>query len=316
MDFTGIFHGCLTVEKNGDEYHAKRMTDTLRKIYMDEDELFGVRAITTSGITLEFQTAQKAISFDYTTSEPVRQSVSFDIFENGEFKQTFDMPFDGEKKSISFQKDIKGESTVKIYLPLFCDTVLSNINIGDFKIIDKSDLKKYLAIGDSITFGATASSPSTTYPAILAENLNVDLLNHGVGAYYFGANGLDETMVYKPDLITIAYGTNDSGRYETIDNFKPHFDKYMAKFKKMYNGVETYFITPLWRGDNRDESRGVVLDEIREYIKVKAVENGFNYINGLEMLDHVPEMFSDDLLHPCSFGFKHLAENLHKEIIK
>ena len=97
------------------------------------------------------------------------------------------------------------------------------------------DGKKYVAIGDSITFGyaptgnseglSTGQRVSTPYSKIVSENLNVALWNVGQsGANVKSALGLQQptfnNMVqqaidFNADLITVMLGVNDSGASTT-----------------------------------------------------------------------------------------------------
>jgi lysophospholipase L1-like esterase len=93
------------------------------------------------------------------------------------------------------------------------------------------DSKKYVAIGDSITFGyapngnseglAVGQQVSTYYSKIVSENLNMELLNVGQsGANVKSALGLQQptynhqvqqAIDFNADVVTIMLGVNDSG---------------------------------------------------------------------------------------------------------
>lgn len=92
------------------------------------------------------------------------------------------------------------------------------------------DSKKYVAIGDSITFGyspngnseglAVGQQVSTYYSKVVSENLNMKLLNVGQsGANVKSALGLQSTyknqvqqaIDFNADIVTIMLGVNDSG---------------------------------------------------------------------------------------------------------
>ena len=65
---------------------------------------------------------------------------------------------------------------------------------------------KMISFGDSITHGYDAIYPSLSYASQLAQNLDAEQLNKGIGGDIFFPALLDEKDAFEPDFITVAYG--------------------------------------------------------------------------------------------------------------
>ncbi|MEG0691957.1 MAG: SGNH/GDSL hydrolase family protein, partial [Oscillospiraceae bacterium] len=180
--------------------------------------------------------------------------------------------------------------------------------------VDKSGCKKYLALGDSITQGMLSPLSSITYPCILEREWDVQLLNHGVGGYLYNANSLDENLEFDPDIITVAYGANDHYCIASVDTIEENVDAYYKKLKRLYENKEIYAITPIWRGDLDSEEAVQKMRQIRKVITRKAQEYGFGIIDGMKLVPHIYEAYTDHGLHPNAFGFEEMAKNIKKSI--
>ena len=66
-----------------------------------------------------------------------------------------------------------------------------------------------IMFGDSITHGYDALNPSFSYANRLADLLNADFVNKGIGGERFFPTLAQLKDDIEPDYITVAYGTND-----------------------------------------------------------------------------------------------------------
>lgn len=316
MNYSNIFHGCLKVIQKDGEYCPQRFNDDILDFYEKDNPAYLDRAITSATVTMEFLTSENEISFDFEINEPLRDFITFDICENGVFTYSYIVEVGDRKGTVTYKKECEGESQFKIHMPIYAKTTVKNINIGEYKVVCKDHMIKYLAIGDSITHGMVSETSAITYPGLLAEEWNANLLNVGVGGFYFNDKSLDENLGFEPDIITVAYGTNDSGRSTDIEVLKIEIDKFMAKLQKMYGDKQIYMITPLWRGDLKDAVRTEILKGIRCYIKERADFYNFYCIDGLKIVPHATRFFAPDQLHPNALGFEEMAKNINKEVLK
>lgn len=87
---------------------------------------------------------------------------------------------------------------------------------------------KYIALGDSLTYGFGASDYKGTFPYLLAEKLAqkhelVEVHNLGVSGAVIGElaeTQLPQALKEKPDFVTVMIGTNDVHDFEKLQEFK------------------------------------------------------------------------------------------------
>ena len=170
---------------------------------------------------------------------------------------------------------------------------------------------KLYAVGDSITQGYDAEYPSQSYANLLADKLNATAVNHGIGGEIFNLGMLDEDMDFCPDIITVAYGTNDWNK-QTAENFERTAKEYYRRLRAAYPAAKIFAITPIWRGDKDNISKaGCFEDAIKIVTEAALAQPGVVVINGDKMIPHLASVCSDKYLHPNDFGFKFYAEALY-----
>lgn len=77
---------------------------------------------------------------------------------------------------------------------------------------------------------------------------NADCVINGVGGGFFSECTFDKPG-FDPDIVIIAYGTNDFGRYASVDEFSPHVNGYLELVKEAYGDKKVFCILPIWRSD-------------------------------------------------------------------
>lgn len=171
-----------------------------------------------------------------------------------------------------------------------------------------------LVFGDSITQGYDALRPSNRYAAKLAEALNAEEVNKGIGAEYFFPALAEAKEPFEPDYIMVAYGTNDwSGLGE--DEFKEKCHAFFAALSKNYPSSRIFAITPIWRKDYTAEKKFGSFDKVAEDIEniVKEFAN-ITCIHGFEFVPQDEAYFADLRLHPNDRGFQHYGDNLYSQM--
>lgn len=313
-----LMRNCLSVKKTVKGLLPLRFTERQLRIYSSQ-ETWGIRSRCPSGICLDMICDMGSMSIDYETGGKVRDWAYFDLYVDGvltahegcrpactQVRIVFNIP--GEKK----------ERRLTVYLPHCVEIFIKGIEVPDkasfFPI--SSPQRKLLMIGDSITQGMESLYPSSVYPVQVARFFDAELLNHGVGGYFFDENVIDEAMPFIPDMVTVAYGTNDWGRSGTISDFRSNCSAFVEKLTSTYSKSKIYVITPIWRRDHAERKEcgrfedisNVIADCCRPYSKIKIV-------NGRNLVPHVPEYFGDGSLHPNDAGFGFYALNLIKTIL-
>lgn len=169
--------------------------------------------------------------------------------------------------------------------------------------------RRLLAIGDSITQGMVCRGPAGTYAALIARALDADLRNHGIGGHWFDPDLVGDTGPWRPDVVTIAYGTNDWSSGATPAGLRDAAASVLARVRERHPGTPIALITPLWREDGgRPRGGGHDLPTTAATL-VDLAGEGVVVIDGLGLLPH-HRRFTGDGLHPDDLGMQVVATQL------
>lgn len=303
MDYKKIFHNCLDVNVQDDVYFPVRFTDKLYQFYRDTGVAqFPERAVQTAGITMEFYTEDKEIEFDFFFTCFARPWITFDIYENDIFMNTLYFEDGMRSGTFLYSRKTEGKGKIVIYMPATADTHFRNFRFHWEPVEEKKT--KYLALGCSITQGMEAVHPSVTYANIVKRFLRAEMLNLGIGGFYYDPDSLDEKLPYAPDVITVAYGTNDTAGESSVAEIWDKTARYMEKLKMIYPDKPVNVITPVWRKEyEEDEKFREKADKVRAAIETETEKQGFHLICGRYAVPNSPEFFKDGFLHPDDLGF-------------
>jgi len=316
--YTEIFKNVYKVVKTQEGYLASRFTEKQLEHYKNQNSITEDRALDSAGVCLDFYTDAKQISFSYRAAHFSRRYVGFDFYENGIFRKHIEEALDTKQSTITQPLDNEGIKRVTVYVPNLSQITIYDLDIGNFKPVDENTSQKLLFVGDSITQGMVALSPSLAYPSQIARALNAQSLNRGVGAMRFDPDSLDEQDEYDPDMVFTAYGINDIYHLKNISDLDVvlnQADTYFYKMKKIYKHAKIYVLTPIWclRYDE-EESFKKMFDEYHYKLTLLAIKHGFTPVNGLNLVPHDTKYFQDHSVHPADSGFNFFAENLLKAI--
>ncbi|MBN2711010.1 MAG: SGNH/GDSL hydrolase family protein [Planctomycetes bacterium] len=315
-----FFSGILKLEKCETGWMTQRFTEKQLEYYSNRSEGAMIRARCSAGVILQIQTDSPWLDLEFESLGGARKYLGIDIevdgkviksFREDEFEGTFsegpqDLGSCGDKSS----------RKVKVYFTYAMITRLKRIEIADgseYAPVSKPD-KKLLCLGDSITQGMSTISPLSAYTTQLGRLLGAEMLNQGVGGHVFDADSLDQIENYRPDYITVAYGTNDWKKGLTRKEIRANVEAYLEKLQTIYAGSPVWIISPIWRsiGNEAMGEEGMKLDEFSAVIRETA--NTFENVSVIDGLTLVPhqEMYFKDGTHPDELGFMHYAVNLYK----
>ncbi|MGE4284723.1 MAG: SGNH/GDSL hydrolase family protein [Clostridia bacterium] len=309
-----IFKNCLYVEKSNDGYIPVRFTEKQMKAY-EKEEAYYIRANSCAGVSMEFITDQDEVSFEYEGGYYSRPRLILDIYENDVLIQTITDCEHLKHGKVNYKRRNQGKkSKITIYLPYSARLRIFNIDIGNYETISDEGKLRYLAIGDSITQGIESTRASLTYPTLIARHFDAVLLNQAVGGYKYLSESLDEDLPYKPDFVTIAYGTNDFKHLSDESLIKRNITDYYKKLEGMFS-CPINVITPIWRKEiDYDEAKRLKFFRIIDIINDMASKYDYHVIDGLKLIPHNEEYYYDSYLHPNAKGFLCYALNLIKQI--
>lgn len=298
--------------------HYEAMTKRIAEYYK-EDPIqggFADRAQCTSGIRFEFMTKGGTFSFEYLI--PCDNRCGY---------YGIDIKIDGvgvyhrNGKNIPDLGIVKLEipavaepSRVTVYFPNTAHFAMRNIEMpADFAPAPAKSFK-YLAIGDSITQGHGSDHSDHSYPHLLADRLNAELMNHAIGGVQFDAVWVDTELPFQPDLVTVSFGPNDWGANAIYNNEKPR--QLMEKVVATFPNSKIFLIVPIWVSDEATSLRGgYSVEDIRQEIeRVAAQFPQITVIDGRNFVPHIMEYFCDRRMHPNDLGYLHYAYKLYDAI--
>ena len=302
-----FIHGSVYNEEKDDYILFYRCTkgqiDYLEKV----NEFFYDRTKFQASVTLEFDTDATIVSFDYKIFN-IGSLDSFDIYVDGIAYQFIQLTNEPNESTIKVELP-EGKKNIVIYLP--CD---SEIGIKDLCINGNLELptvnkELVLCYGDSITNGFGSFRSSVIYLNVAARKLGWDVVNQGIGGYYF-----DEKYIYPinktPDKILVAFGTNQILWNDITGNI----EKFFERISKVYPNIPVLVISPIWRGDVVGASK--ILTIIKDYI-FNVCENypNITVVDGFTLVPHI-EYYYHDKLHPNGLGMEVYGNNLAKFVKK
>ncbi len=312
--------GAVEICFQNDRYFLSRFTKKQIAYYSEKspDDLFR-KVPASAGMQLDMITDADEISFDFwITSASSRTFYSIDLYVDGIFCDELYVAnvMNKKKGSVCFSLP-DGTHHVTVYFPNLMRMEIANVMLtGATTACAAPREKKILFLGDSITQGYDAYRSSLSYANRVARILNAESLNQAIGGEIFDAGILDDKLSFDPDLIIVAYGTNDWWRCESFESFASNAEGFFARLRAIYPEKKIVYISPIWRGDMADSTRvGAFLPAVEALQKI-AARYGAHLVDGMRLTPHLSAFFADQFLHPNDLGFSFYAENLVRELEK
>lgn len=310
--------GTAYVNEDETGIHLHRFTAEQEELYRVTNKDFYMKSFSTAGIRLEMTTNSRTLRLAVTVSSgSSRKFFHHDVFVDGKLigqlksTETNCGEFDGE-----FDLG-EGEKKLAVYFPWSCASVIRSFELEDGATV--TPVKKscrMIIYGDSITHGYDAIVPAQSYASLLADALDADARNKGIGGERFFPALAEISDDYEPDYITVAYGTNDwSGK--TLEEFENNSRAFYTLLSKKYPSTKIFALAPIWRGDMDRETKVGSFYHVAEHLGAVADElPNVTLINCFDFVPKSPEYFSDKHLHPNDEGFRYYFEGLLAEIKK
>lgn len=319
-DLEALAHGAVSVKETADGYtHFFRFSDKQMDYYRETNNDFYIKSFGTASIRIELTTDATAISFTYRAKKSSsRTFFHFDLYVDGAMTAHV-----GKENAEALEEGTitlslpEGEHRVALYFPALYAVTVKNFTLENATFATPVEKKlKMLTMGDSITHGYDAVYSSLSYANILADALGASMVNQAIGAEIFNPGLVDGDLGFTPDVITIAYGTNDyfkSARKEFIENANAFY----TRLCKAFPTAKIFALLPIWRGDRDTVTRVGTFEEAKEIVRAAAeAQEGVTTIDCYTFVPHLPEFFSDKYLHPNDLGFQCYAAGLLKALQK
>ena len=311
--------GALDIDVNATgEFCFYRFTEhQMEDVYIEIPDFYK-KSKAAAGVRLDFLTDSETLSFRYTIkSGSSRKFYFFDCCVDGVM-----IAHEGEMEMNDKAGEVKltlgqgkTERRVTVWMPGLSIVRLADVTVDDGASIKRAPTaRKILVLGDSITQGYDAVYSSQCYANKMAYMLDAEIVNQAIGGEIFRPAILDENLPFTPDLITVAFGTNDWST-QTAEKFEKNADAFYTKLATLYPNTRVFAILPIWRADWERVTKAKPFHEARAILKALAEKHpNFRVIDGMMLTPHLPAFFSDLYLHPNDLGFEIYAQELVKRI--
>jgi lysophospholipase L1-like esterase len=212
-----------------------------------------------------------------------------------------------------FEQPSAARQTFDLWFPHMCQADIAGIEMDDACVVEPTPASRlrWLAYGDSITQGMTATLPTRTVIGRCALVLDAAVQNVGVGGAVFDEWLADTVPGGSFDLVSIAYGTNDYHRSVPAERFQQNARRLLAALSGKHAGTPVVLLTPLtWIRPSAARPDGPSLAAYRESLLALAAEfKQVRIVPGDRMIPEGEEWFVDGV-HPNDPGFEVYAKNL------
>ncbi len=319
-----ITFGIARIEEDNGALSFYRFTKEQEEGYRVWDaDLYG-KSFATSGVRLEFNTNSASLFIKVRVKRTSSRSfLCHDITVNGKLIGQLAANFGENAANVagshlfgSFYLG-EGEKTVCVYMPWSFSSDICEISLDDgATVVPVTKKRKMIIFGDSITQGYDASSPSKSYAVQMTDFLNANAINKAIGGEKFRPELAAMKDDFDPEIITVAYGTNDWSAHKK-DQFEANCKGFYENLSKNYPNAKIFAITPIWRADHETAKDVGPLSRVAEYIEEVASKlDNVAVINGYDFVPQDPALFSDLYLHPNDKGFAYQSKSICAELAK
>lgn len=280
------------------------------------DDYFLNNCSTDACILLDMLTDARTVTIDLSSITPANDAdmTDTDVLVDGRLRQTVRT---AGSCTVTLRPTPDGRlRRVTLVFPYFARLVLGGLTVTDgasVRPVPRTGL--WLALGDSITHGVRASSPSRSHTARLALTSGYEIINQANSGYVHDARVLAPLPDGRqPDLVTVAYGINDWG-VKSRERNRADMISFYEKLTELYPASRILMLSPLWTtfmGERPLDSFGEM------YAMFSDVQARFSdrvtLIDGLSLVPHRPELFCPDGVHPNDAGFAFYARRLSRHI--
>lgn len=304
-----LYHGALRLMKGEYGILPVRFSGKQLDCYRDTEARM-TRALCTPGVTLEVETDAKAFCLDMYVTRLSRARANV-VIRSGDSRKLFEIPVSGPG-NIRVKKILSGQrQKVVVYLPCLVAAELLEADLegATFACPVAPRRSLYMAFGDSIAQGMESVDVSGIYTTRVAEALEMEQLNLGVGGAIFQPELVEENGL-KPALISVCYGVNDRSRLQNGEQLMNNADHMLRRIEEVYPDARHILIISPWTCQEGKENGFTTMPEIRRIVREAAGRHpSFTVYEGMDLVP--PEKrYLRDGVHPNDAGFEIWGKNM------
>jgi lysophospholipase L1-like esterase len=167
-------------------------------------------------------------------------------------------------------------------------------------------------------------SNGVIYSSLGINGANVTVLSHLVNAPHWTA----ELRHYKPSLVIVNYGTNESGYPKFVDTSWAHeLREVVRRLHAALPEASVLLMSPMDRGEKNAAGEIATMEALPRLVRIEskvAAETGVAFFNTFQAMGGPgtmarwyaaePRLVSADFIHPTSYGAKIVGELLYKSL--
>lgn len=310
------FHNVLFVEETAYGLLPRRHTDRQCEYYrgVNYGVLMREKALMTAGVTLEFDTDAPRITLNYRIADGYpngdrTRNSSLDVYVNNVLtaQETLAIsPADAPREAVFTLGE--GKKRVQIWLPhtFICEIGDILLPAGAYLSPAPQRARKILFLGDSITQGIGAEYAAMGYAMQAARRLDCEAVNQSIAALRFESESMD-CAGFMPDLISVAYGTNDWSHRVDRDDYDAYADAFFARMNALYPNVPVAVLSPVKRCRGESDQPADRPNLYKESELFAALQKAcapypqMRAFDGWTLMPHTAPFFADGL-HPNDLG--------------
>ena len=315
-----LTRGAIGFSEQDGRLMPRRFTEEQTAAYAERNEGHWKKTFASAGIRLELRTDSTVFGMKAELrAASSRRFADFDVCVNGAILTTARFVLAEETLEISFSVALpEGLKELSVYLPWTVSTAIGEVTLSDGAVAEPIEKKlRMICFGDSITHGYDAHNPSFSYASRLVDALGAEGINKGIGGEVFFPSLAELRDPIEPELITVAYGTNDWSK-SAREVFEQNARAFYERLSAAYPTARIFAISPVWRKNLEATDKSVgPFPRVHEYLaEVTASLPNVTLIDGRTLVPHERRLFPGDGLHPSDEGFRHYANNLYAAIRK
>ena len=173
--------------------------------------------------------------------------------------------------------------------------------------------------GDSIVHGFSASRIDRTFPYLVGELLECEVVNMGIAGIGLNPGAAKVLGTLAMNQLVVSIGANDWREGMLPDKFRVNLEKFLHDFRSFQPDTPVVLVSPMWlSGKFKAPLARHSLQEFRDVYAAVAAASGdpaLRVIDGSVLIDHDPALYEPDHVHPRDAGIEQLAERLAEQLI-
>jgi lysophospholipase L1-like esterase len=167
--------------------------------------------------------------------------------------------------------------------------------------------------------------PGVIYSALGINGAGANMLSNAFNAAHWTA----ELRHYNPDLVVLAYGTNESGYPKFVETaWEPELKTVVARLRNALPETSILLMSPMDRGVKNEEGEIATIADMPRLVDIErqvAIETGVAFFNTFQAMGgsgtmarwytSQPRLVGADYIHPLPAGAKIVGELLYKSLL-